>query len=64
MAPNLVEMVGLARTGGKQVILKCAGHHLIERVEFVSHNGRTSFPEMWLKTYERYHARAEHCKSF
>jgi hypothetical protein len=37
MVPNFVERVGLARTGGKQAILKRADHRFMERIEFVSH---------------------------
>ena len=39
MTPNFVQEVGLARTGGKQALLKRADHRFIERIEFVSHNG-------------------------
>ena len=46
MVPNFVERVGLARTGGKQAILRRADHRFIKRIEFVSHNGRTSFPKL------------------
>jgi hypothetical protein len=45
VSPNLVERVGLARTGGKQAILKRADHRFIER-EFVSHIGYTSLPRV------------------
>ena len=50
-----LERVGLARTGGKQAILKRADHRLNKRIEFVSHNGFTSFPQ--LRALEVYHAR-------
>jgi hypothetical protein len=43
MAPNFIQRVGLARTGGKQAILKRADDRFIERIEFVWHNGHTSF---------------------
>jgi len=43
VAPNLVDRLGLARTGGKQAILKRADHRFIKRIEFESHNGHTSF---------------------
>ena|SRR5258708_7631161 len=49
-------------TGGKQAILKRADHRFIERIEFVSHNGRTSFPQ--LRALGEYHECAERCKSF
>jgi hypothetical protein len=62
MVPNFVERVGLARRGGKQAILKRADHRLNERIEFVSHKGRTSFPQ--LRAFRAYHERAERCKSF
>src|SRR5580700_3311687 len=64
MAPNFVQRVGLARAGGKQAILKCADHRFIERSEFVSHNGSTSFPWARLRALREYHAGAERCKSF
>jgi hypothetical protein len=44
MPPNFVQRVALAGTGGKQAIPKGADRRFIERIEFVSHNGRTSFP--------------------
>ena len=53
MVPNLVQRVGLARTGGKQAILKRADRRLIKRIEFVSHNGCASFPQ--LRTIREYH---------
>lgn len=43
MAPNFAKRVSLARTGGKQAILKRADHRFIKRIELASHNGRTSF---------------------
>src|ERR1700722_17118725 len=60
MVPNFVQRVGLARTGGKQAILKRADHRFIERIEFVSHNGCASFPQ----ALREYHECAEGCKSF
>ena len=61
MVPNFVWRVGLAKTGGKQAILKRADHRFIERIEFVSHNGRTSFPQ--LRALGAYHECAERSKS-
>ena len=63
-AERLFGKVGLARKGGKQAILKRADHRFIERFEFVSHNGRTSFPWAQLRAFREYHERAERCKSF
>lgn len=62
MVPNFVQRVGLAKTGEKQAILKRADHRFIERLEFVSHNGLTSFPR--LRALGDYHECAERCKSF
>lgn len=42
VTPNFVERVGLARRGGKQVVLTRADHRF-KRIEFVSHNRLTSF---------------------
>jgi len=62
MLPNFVQRVGLAGTGGEQAILKRADHRFIERIEFVSHNGRTSFPQ--LRVLGEYHGCAESFNSF
>jgi len=62
MAPNFVQRIGLARTGGKQAILKRADRRFIKRIEFVSHNGCTSFPQ--LRALGEYHDCAERCKNF
>src|SRR5579862_3971530 len=62
MVPNLVYRVGLARTGRKQAILERADHRFIERIEFVSHKGHTSFPQ--LRALGDYHERAGRGKSF
>jgi hypothetical protein len=61
MAPNFVQRVGLARTGRKQAVLKRADHRFIERIEFVSHNGRPPFFAQ-LRALREYHERAERCK--
>ena len=61
MLPNFVQRVDLARTGGKQAILKRADHRFIERIELVSHNGSTSFPQ--LRALRKYHECAERCKN-
>src|SRR5262245_18734288 len=50
--------------GGKQAILKCADHRFVEQLEFVTHNGRTSFPWTQARAPGEYHERAERCKSF
>jgi hypothetical protein len=57
-----VKRVGLARTGGKQAVLKRADHRFIDGVELTLHNGRTSFPQ--LRALREYHECAERCKSF
>jgi hypothetical protein len=62
MPKRYLGKVGLARTGGKQAILKRADHRFIQR--FVSHNGCTSFPEAQLRALRDYHEYAERCKSF
>jgi len=62
MPKRYLGKVGLARTGGKQAILKRTDHRSIQR--FVSHNGCTSFPEAQLRALRGYHEYAEHCKSF
>jgi hypothetical protein len=59
MVPNFVQRVVLAGTGGKQAILKRADHRIIQRIEFVSHNGNTSFPQ--LRAPGEYHECAERC---
>ena len=41
-----------------------ADHRFIKRIEFVSHNGRTSFPWAQLRALRDYHECAERCKSF
>jgi hypothetical protein len=67
MAPNVVQRVGLERTGGKQAILKRADHRFIERIEFVSHNGHTSFAQAVQRAFREYHGCAElrkNCSGF
>jgi hypothetical protein len=48
--------------GGKQVILKRTDHRFIKRIELVSHNGRTSFPQS--RALGDYHECANRGKSF
>ena len=52
MLPKFVEKVGLAGTGGKQAILKCADDRFFERIEFVWHNGCTPFPKLSCEFFE------------